>query len=362
MTAKKTKIVFVLPQLSSGGAERVLITLYNHLNPNAYDKRLVVMNGIGEMGSWIRDGGYINLHAGSVKRGLLPLLKCLRKEKPDIVISTMAHMNFAVLLLKPFLPLKTKFFVREANIPSSIIKGVKLSLLVSLAYKILYPFADKVISPSQKIIDELQNELGLNPRKQFLLYNPVDADRIVPTENTASSHPDRIAFICAGRLHPQKGFDRLIENLHRLSPGLQWTLDIWGEGQERPYLQKLIAENKLQYRVFLKGLSETPWTEMARADALLLPSRWEGLPNVVLESLAVGTQVIASTEAGGIREIANRANGHVQLADTMEAFIAAMNAVEKNIAPTRSSLLPDDFRLQMIMSRFESLLSGSPEE
>ena len=113
----------------------------------------------------------------------------------------------------------------------------------------------------------------------------------------------------------------------------------------------------------MPGFERNAAAWMAGADALLLPSRWEGLPNVALEALAVGTQVVASAEAGAIGEIAAQASpGAVRCVETDAAFRAAMQAVAADpVSAVRASLLPATFRLEAVAPRFARLLR-SPED
>lgn len=367
----RKKIAFVLPSLAAGGAERVLITLMNHLDPEKFLPEFITLSDQGPSGAWIAP--HISRHALGEKRvrsGLAPLAGLLRRIKPDTVVSTMAHMNFGVLLLRPFLGRRVRLVVREANVPSSILQDAThpffgRSALVRAAYKTLYPTADLVISPSQRILEEFSTRLHMSVRNHALLYNPVDEERIraslSPFPRAAPFGASTVVFAAAGRLHRQKGFDRLVATLSggfAMPDGLDWRLDLLGEGPERPALERQIQEAGLENRITLRGLVTPPWPWMAAADAFLLPSRWEGLPNVILEALCAGTKTIATAEAGGIAEIAAAtAPGTVTVAEDMEAFTEAMRRVRP--APgrdARASLLPDAFRLPRIMASFQAMV------
>lgn len=365
------KIAFVLPSLAAGGAERVLVTLMNRLDRARFAPEFVTLSDDGPMGEWIaQDIPHHSLRDRRLRNGLPGLAKILRRIAPDTVVSTMAHMNFGVLLLRPFLKAGTQIVVREANVPSSIIADASRPFpgragSVRAAYKTLYPTADRVVSPAQCIIDEFRDLLKIDTRRHILLHNPVDEDRIRAAITPPAAEAARArttVFVAAGRLHRQKGFDRLIESLaggFAMPEGLDWRLDILGEGVEHPALEAQIAAAGLTDKVRLRGLVTPPWSLIAAADAFLLPSRWEGLPNVVLESLAAGTKVIASAQAGGIAEIAARAAlGAVTVAQDMEAFTAAMRAARPAPVHTtpRASLLPNAFRLESVGKAFEEII------
>jgi glycosyltransferase involved in cell wall biosynthesis len=353
----RRRIVFVLPALTAGGAERVLITLMNGLDPEKFQRALVVVNNEGPLRSLVEPSiPFHVLGRGTrVSRSLHKLLFVLKKLKPDIIVSTMAHMNYGVLLLKPFFP-KTRFIVREAITPSYFLqRKFPENIMIRTAYRLLYPFADVVISPAQQIIDEFK-ALGLPAGNLTLLCNPVDVEKI-----RGSGNPVRlpgIRYVCAGRLDPQKGFDRLIENLPRLSTEKDWHVTIFGEGEQRPELEKMIKGKGLADRVELVGYVANPWPQISGADAFLMPSRFEGLPNAVLEALACGTPAIVTRESGGIAEIAAQAApGGVTMVENMDEFLAAMAKVTpRSDDGRRPSLLPEDYELKSVIRNFSALL------
>ena len=186
----------------------------------------------------------------------------------------------------------------------------------------------------------------------------MDISRITNAWSVDTITDQTVRFVAAGRLHPQKGFDRLIRALILFKPDYKWNLTIYGEGAQRAELQSLIDQNNLGAQIHLAGLVDEPWADYAQADVFLLPSRWEGLPNVALESLAVGTPVIAMAEAGGIGEIAALgAPGSIKLATSMDDFIKMMTHVTPNTTTSpRESLLPAEFELRTVIGKFSDFL------
>lgn len=368
MSDQPKKVVFILPSLAAGGAERVLITLMNKIDRKRFTPEFISFRRNGPLKQLIADD--IKIHQiGSYKRiffGLIPLLLKLREIKPDIAMTTMAHTNFALVLMKPFLP-KTRIVIREAITPSFIFETMKIGWLVRILYKILYPRADLVISPSQRIIDEFHDLLGANTGHHKLLYNPVNKDIIRATpqilENNDDTRENTVHFICAGRMHPQKGFDQLINALPFFKCNHNWKLTILGGGPERPKLEKIIKQHQLEDQIHLPGFTATPWPQIGAADCFLMPSRFEGLPNVVLESLTVGTPVIATSTSGGIQEISDLAKeGDVRIAKNMPEFLDIMQTVKPKPTRTyRESLLPDMFETNKVVDRFMKALEAKDE-
>ncbi|HEY8190668.1 MAG TPA: glycosyltransferase [Micavibrio sp.] len=357
----RRRILFILPSLAAGGAERVIITLMNHLDRSRFDPALIIVKEDGILRALVDPViPVVHLdHKGHLAGSCLRLFRAIREAEPEIIVSTMAPMNFTLLALKPFLR-GPKIIIREAITPSFIFEGHPRSApLLRILYKTLYPLADLVISPARRIMDEFQNDLNMAMDRHAWLPNPVDMNRL--RKNPASAHRDHmIQFVSGGRLHRQKGYDRLIPALKNFNPGASWHLTIYGEGDEREKLQALIDANKLTERITLAGLSDCPWPHYGAADCFVLPSRWEGLPNVVLESLACGTPVIATDESGGIAEIAALAQpGDVTVVSSMEEFVMAM----KNILPRddhgyRPSLLPEAYGIDSVAERFSNMIDS----
>lgn len=359
---KKKRVVFILPLLCAGGAERAIITLMNNLDTKKFIPEMIVLDEGGPLREWIRQD--IPLHSlGGVRvsRAFFRLMRKMRELKPDVVVTTMAHSNFLLLLTRPFFP-KTKYIVREAVVPSSILNDhPKTSFILKTLYRVLYPLASIVLSPSRDIIEEFK-KLGVPIKNHKVLFNQVDEAAIGKALELASARPDHdpqtLRLICVGRLHYQKGYDRLLESLHKTPPQGEWELSILGEGGGKDNLERKIAEYGLKNRVFLKGNQNNPWSYIAQSDCLLLPSRWEGMPNVVLEALACGTPVIATKDANGVAEIRQHAQeGAIMIVGTVDEMVEYLPRINKlEASGRRASLLPAPFKLNKIMQEFESLL------
>jgi glycosyltransferase involved in cell wall biosynthesis len=205
---------------------------------------------------------------------------------------------------------------------------------------------------------DLACAFAVTHERLVVLPNPVDEK----AHRAAAASPSRAPgpgprFVAAGRLVHQKGFDRLLTMLARLPDTARLT--ILGDGPDRETLIRRAGKLGLAERVALPGFEAAPWAIYAGADAVVMPSRWEGMPNVALEALACGTPVIATPDAGGIAELAAAApRGAVTLAEAGEAFVAAMRAVALGApAELRPSLLPAAHRTENAVAAFEAILT-----
>lgn len=362
----KIKVLFILPSLSAGGAERALITLMNNVNRERFEPIFLCINTHGKIREWIaEDIPFYTFEKNTTKGSIFSLIKFIRQHKPKVIFTTMVHTNALALLMKFFFP-KIRVVVREAALPSSIISEYGLrGRLCYWVYKLLYPFADLVISNCSQVVGQFKDLVKISTKNHRILFNPVDVARLhekIPETFEMDKQKNKaVRFVCVGRLSYEKGYDRLIQALAYFGMGKEWHLDIVGAGSYRSVLEHMIADLGLEDRVSLLGYNPHPWCIAAQADCLLLPSRWEGMPNVVLEGLSCGIPAIATREAGGIVDIAaHSAAGDITLVDNMEEFVAAMKEVKpRHKKKLEDSILPDVFSLPHVMQQFEDILCKS---
>jgi glycosyltransferase involved in cell wall biosynthesis len=355
-------VAFILPSLAGGGAERVMLTFAAALDRDRFDVHLILLTDEGPLGDLVpADLRVTVLNRPRLRSALFPLHRALRQLRPDVAVSTMAYLNFGVLALRPLLPRSMRLVVREANRLFPDDRRPAKARLKRWAYRRLYRRAHRVIAPSRMIRAELV-AAGVPKDRIRVLYNPVDADAL----RAAATVPQRLEgggrrFVAAGRVTEQKGFDRLVELADSLASDDR--ISIFGDGPLTGPLaaraRALGAEERIRFEGFANDLPR--W--VAGADAVLLPSRWEGLPNVALEALALGTPVIATPEAGGIGEIKSLADGSaVTLAAAGRAFADAVAAVKpRPDSGLRDSLLPEAFSLEKAVAGLEAILASCVE-
>lgn len=167
----------------------------------------------------------------------------------------------------------------------------------------LYKNYDSVVLVSNLLKEEYEQQFHLN--NGVCIYNPINKDRISNGDDIPHKmNNEKLNFIAVGRLSKEKGFDRLISSLARLSSSLgnKCHLTIIGEGPERKNLESLIEKNHVKDLVTLTGFVKNPFRVYRDADVLLMPSRFEGFGLVILESLYMHIPVI-STETIGASDI-----------------------------------------------------------
>lgn len=357
-------VLFVLPLLAGGGAERVALLLEGGLKVRGWNTSLLLFANKGPLNPG--DADIHSLDRPRLRQAMGGLLREIWRRRPNYIFSTLGYVNVALGLLRPLLPRQTRLVLREANMPSQSLPQGPFPLFTRMGYRLAMPKANCVISTSRRMAAEFRHDFHVAATHLAVLPNPIDEDGL--RQKAMDEFPERrmgkhgpVRFVFAGRLETQKGLDQLLPLLARLTS--DWRLTIFGDGSCRVALQEQAVRLGLGPKIDFAGYVEQPCGAMAAADALLLPSRWEGMPNVALESLALGTSVIATPRAGGIEELAASAPaGAVSIAeigadDGPSPFLEIMQGVESfgKLAPA-PSLLPAEHRIDAVITRLEDIL------
>jgi len=358
---KRHSIIFLLPRFSGGGAERVALNLLTGLYNKGHNIAIVVFEKSGPLLSMVPDESLIySLETNTLKKSIIPLIIKLRQLEPAIIFSTFGYINVTLLAIRWLLPKKMKIWVREANLPSISLPNNPFPKLMVFLYWLLYRKADRLICTSKRMRGEFISDFMVHDDLIEILPNPVDLQKIhklfLPIKRFDKGGP---CFIASGRLIYQKGFDRLLYWFNKLE-NKKSTLIILGEGDLKSILIKKVKMLNLKNRVKFVGFCDNPWQWYNGADVFLLSSRWEGMPNSVLESLACGTMVIATEESGGIKEIVDDKVDSVIVAANPQEFIYSMNNVNiKNNKTLLKSLLPEKYKKENVVHVLESWLDIS---
>jgi len=354
-------IVFILPNFSGGGAERVVVNFIIGLHQKKVDVEIIVFNSNGPLVSEIPKGVTVhNLQTENLRQSIFPLIAKLKSLNPRVIFSTFGYINIAVLSFRLFLPKNIVIWIREANLPSISLPNNSFSLLMSMGYRWVYRTADKILCTSQRMTDEFIRDFNLPVSKLQFLPNPVNEKRIQSAiVNIVIGHQnDNVNFVAMGRLTHQKGFDRLLQWFAKIK-NKDSVLRILGSGPLEASLKDLSQKLHLSERVIFEGYCDNPWGKIAASDVFLLSSRWEGMSNAALEALTCGTPVIATSNSGGIAELGGHVKeGTVIVTSTADEFIQEMDKVKpKNTQYPKGSLLPPIYSMDHAVLILQSWLN-----
>jgi starch synthase (maltosyl-transferring) len=191
--------------------------------------------------------------------------------------------------------------------------------------------ADRAVCVSESVRKFYVERRRFPPEKLIVIPNAVDVPDPSTSERPAdypSAPVDRMRAISVGRLHPQKGLDqgmRWVAKALDMGANLDWT--IVGDGPERRRLERLANELGVADRVHFVGWRSDVPAWLAASDLFLLPSRWEGMPNALLEAFAVGLPAVASDVEGVAETMGDDAASQMVAGDDSFAASARIAAL-----------------------------------
>jgi glycosyltransferase involved in cell wall biosynthesis len=195
--------------------------------------------------------------------------------------------------------------VRQNGTVSAAIAHGGVPRYTRLLYQLLYRRADRVICQSRAMAQDLARETGVGCQQIVALPNPVDFEGILAAHNAPSAWSGPGPHLLAvGRLSREKGFDLLIEALASLRGRFpEADLILVGSGCEELALKELCRSLKIETAVCFAQRTETPYAFFRGATLFVLPSRYEGMPNALLEAAAAGLPLVSTPASGGVTDL-----------------------------------------------------------
>lgn len=293
---KRKVIIFV--QDGVGGAERMSVLIGKNLDPNIFDIFfcLIERSRRTSISDFIPKGMRIMRLAN--KNSLLlafDMVRTIIKEKPYVVFSSVFNLTNKFLPFRWLFP-KTKVIIRCDNYLYTYSERQQKMITK------LYPKANYIIAQTDEMKDELVTHLKISADKVITLQNPVDKQTIDMKVTSSASPYDENGkkyFVAVGRFNRQKGFDILIDAFVKVQ-NVNPNTDLYIVGDyafnngeiHKDILRKAKAQG-IEEKIHCVGYKDNPYVYIKSADCFVLSSRWEGLPNVLLESLYLGTPVAA---------------------------------------------------------------------
>jgi glycosyltransferase involved in cell wall biosynthesis len=351
------RIAIVLPTLSGGGAERVMVTLANLFAARGYMVDLVVVMAKGPFLSNVSPTvRVVDFKKGRVISSLFPLMLYLRTARPDATLSVMTHTNIVAIMARWLSRSTTRLVISErSSITFDVSRDKKLlGRILYFLVPLLYRYNNAIVSVSHAAAADLVRYARLSSDAVAVIYNPFELDRIWSMAQEPVLHPwlapgQPPVILAIGRLDEAKDFATLIHAFAKLRIKYASRLLILGEGELRANLEALITNcNLTDEHVLLPGFVNNPFSYMARCSMFVLSSKYEGLPGVLIEAMACGAPVISTDCCSGPHEILEGGRwGRLVPVNDAEALTTAM----AEVFDTPHEQLPD---VRLRASNFES--------
>ena len=298
-----TRIAFCITDLDPGGAERALVQIVSRLDRQRWEPRVYCLSGPGSLVDELEQREIPVTCLGATRAWQVWILRrlaaCLKDFQPELLQTFLFHGN-----------LLGRLAGRWAKVPH-IIAGIRVAEKRSLLPLRLDRWTNSLVQcnicVSQAVADFTVNQGKLPREKVIVIPNGVDVERFqqaVPADLTALGIPaDAKTALFVGRLDPQKSPATLLDAAGLLLDEFPELHVLFvGDGPLRDQLAADIARHQWEHRIHFAGWRPNVPEIMRACDCLVLPSEWEGMPNVVLEAMAAGLPVVAS-DVEGVREL-----------------------------------------------------------
>ena len=237
----------------------------------------------------------------------LALLRLILKYKPDFVISFLFYADLVTYL--PSLITSTRRIVSiRNNYFEQFSKGLKHKILLNLHCLTLFN-CYSIVFVTKKLREIYTNKICLCTRKLSVIPNYVEIVDLVPCKESYDSTILRLAFI--GRIEYQKNLILLLKSVKSLNDqNIPYKLDVIGDGSLLNDCIKYVCNNNLNDKVKFHGFNKNPFKLICESMVLILPSLYEGFPNVILEAMANRKIVLSSNcDTGPSEIISHEVNG-----------------------------------------------------
>lgn len=325
-TSNMKKITFIISSLNSGGAERVISLISKSLS-EYYDVTIILLlNGKPKAYNIDKRVSIIELHeySGRLKKWFLITLelhKIFMELNSDIYISFCTIENIVSLLAN--FRTKNKLIISERNAP----KTEKKTYMIKILQKLLYHFADCIVFQTESAKSLYSTSLQ---KKGVVIPNPIVSD--LPLWNRKNYLSSQ--YICAvGRLHPQKNYPLLFKAFKYFSFTYNnYKLLIFGIGSEEEKLHKLIHNLKLEDKIIMMGYHKDVHNYLQDCKFFVMPSKYEGMPNALMEAMSMGIPCISTNcpSGGPAQLISNFNNGILIENDNIDQLIHSMEFLVMN--------------------------------
>lgn len=359
------KITIILPDLRSGGAERVAVNLANGFSQRGYVVEMVLLSATGEFLTDLRpEIRIVNLQVKRLRGTLLPLVRYLRQVQPNALLAFMWPITVIALWARWLARVSTRVVIAEHTTwsRSEIICTAFARWQVRATMHLSFPGADGVVTVSQGAANDLARFANLDCNAITVIYNPIVGEaKLVATAPLPPAgwwSGTHYRVLAVGTLKAIKDYATLLNAFAQLTERVDARLLILGEGDCRAALETQVQQLGIEGSVFMPGFVKDLSPYYKHADLHVLSSKGEGFGNVIVEALAAGTPVVSTDCLSGPREILD--DGRFgRLVPVGDVATLAVAMAESLVAPHDIAALKEraqDFSIDKAVDQYLDLL------
>lgn len=307
------KIGIMIPSLNTGGAERTAVALANWLAENTSNEIYLINLGKNDNNYNINEK--VNMYSKNKCTGVFDRINEFVK-----VIKFLNCVKFDIIFEMLFTPLKYAIIHKLFHPKLRIIGSERAnpqkynSLLKKIRCKICPIFCNGYIFQTDKIKKMYPKFIQ---KKSVVIPNAISNPDVFNCKEVANKEK---VITSVGRLTYQKGFDTLIKayiEVFKVHP--EYNLIIYGEGPLRKELMELVYSNSMEKNIFLPGNCKNVVNSISKSMIFIMCSRFEGMPNALMEAMAIGLPCISTNCVAGPSEIIdNKKNGLLVEVDNID--------------------------------------------
>lgn len=300
----KIKVLFLLPSLRGGGAERAILNLLDCIDKKRFEVELALISKEGDFTSSVPEGVIVHdLRSSRARYAVFKIVELVNKRKPDLIIGSVIQATNLIFIASFFFKHKPVIINRLEN-PYSKLTSKKLAKwLFGRALR----SSDYVVAVSKGLTKDLMEHLNISEKKIKVIYNPVDLElthALSKEEVNDYDFKNKKVVVTIARFTKQKGLEDIIRAFSIVAKEIKDAhLLIIGQGKLRKILEKLIGQLDLNKKVSLVGFKDNPYKYLAKADLFVLASLWEGFGLVIVEAMACGLPIVSTDCISGPSEI-----------------------------------------------------------
>jgi len=308
--AECRRIACLFATSGHSGVDRIMQRLLPAIAERGYQVDLLHVRGHGPEIPSGPNLEVIDLGAAHVGSALPGVVRYLRRHDPEVILSDKDRVNRIATLGRWLSRSSAHLALRNGTTVSVDLRDRKPldRLLQRLSMRHLYARADSILMPSAGAADDFAAFTGVDRRRIKVVPSPVISDQLfglaaAPVEHPWLANPTLPVILGVGEICGRKDFETLIRAFATLRHSTPARLIILGRGKRRERLLALAAELGVADDVDLPGFEANPYRFIARADLFALTSRWEGMPVVLIEALALGRRIVSTDCPSGPREL-----------------------------------------------------------
>lgn len=349
-------IAFANHSLASGGAERVISLLSSRFAEIGY-KTLLICNIHSDweypvnkkVERFYLNDGTSRCRAVAAFQRIWKLRQICKREKVDVLIGFMSMSEYSVYAT---IGLKTRNIISIRNAPDLLYPG----MFKKIYTKVLLSFSDGAVFQTPDARSWFTKSLQ---EKSTIIYNPVGNQFYIKEHK-----PTPRLLVATGRLHEQKNYKLLISAVAMVREKYDVRLDIYGRGRLEKELKCFVSDLGLNDCVTFRGQTDDIPSAIANADIFVLSSNFEGMPNGLMEAMAMGIPCVATdSPCGGSRMlIGQNERGILVPVEDKDSFATAIidlleNESKKNTVALNAKEFANSFILENVTKEWGDYIS-----